>query len=147
MKIGDMARLTHCTVETIRYYEKEGLLPPAKRTDSNYRVYGPAHIERLRFIRNCRALDMSHDEIRTLIQLSDSLTAPSPQGCAPINEVFDQHIQHVDSRLQALQDLKAQLLALRGKCQGERNAPSCGILQDLTTHTHLATGPRNHHLS
>ena len=60
MKIGELARLTQCTVETVRYYEREGLLPVATRTEGNFRAYGPEHIERLRFIRNCRALDMSH---------------------------------------------------------------------------------------
>ena len=52
MKIGELARLAQCSVETVRYYEKSGLLPPAARSDSNYRHYGDAHVARLRFIRN-----------------------------------------------------------------------------------------------
>jgi DNA-binding transcriptional MerR regulator len=56
MKIGELAHVAQTTVETVRYYEKEGLLPVTVRTAGNFRVYGPAHLERLRFIRNCRAL-------------------------------------------------------------------------------------------
>ena len=63
MKIGELAKLTDCPVETIRYYEKENLLPPPARTDGNYRVYTQAHTERLTFIRNCRSLDMTLEEI------------------------------------------------------------------------------------
>lgn len=65
MKIGELAQVAQCTVETVRYYEKAGLLPETPRTAGNFRVYGPGHVERLRFIRNCRALDMSHEEIHT----------------------------------------------------------------------------------
>lgn len=64
MKIGELAQVAQCTVETIRYYEKEGLLAAPTRTSGNFRVYGPEQVERLRLIRNCRALDMSHDEGR-----------------------------------------------------------------------------------
>ena len=69
MKIGELAQVGQCTVETVRYYEKEGLLPAPARTAGNFRQYGPIHVERLRFIRNCRALDMTHDEIRALLVL------------------------------------------------------------------------------
>jgi DNA-binding transcriptional MerR regulator len=71
MKIGELAQVAQTTVETVRYYEKEGLLPETARTAGNFRVYGAAHLERLRFIRNCRALDMSHGEIHTLLGLTD----------------------------------------------------------------------------
>lgn len=72
MKIGELAKLTDCQVETIRYYEKEGLLPPPARSDGNYRLYTQAHTERLVFIRNCRSLDMTLEEIRSLLGLRDS---------------------------------------------------------------------------
>ena len=92
MKIGELAKVAHCSVETIRYYEKEALLPQTARSEGNSRVYGAAHVERLRFIRNCRNLDMSHEEIHALLALTDK-----PQdGCGGINDVFDQHIAHVD---------------------------------------------------
>ena len=64
MKIGELATLTGCPVETIRYYEREGLLPAPSRSAGNYRQYDTAHVERLSFIRHCRSLDMTQEEIR-----------------------------------------------------------------------------------
>lgn len=142
MKIGELAQVAQCTVETVRYYEKEGLLPAPLRTAGNFRDYGTEHLERLRFIRNCRALDMSHGEIRTLLALTDHPDA----GCGAVNTVFDQHIAHVEERLRELTQLKAQLHALRKRCQSEHNTEDCGILQGLAAmetnpkterHTHL----------
>jgi len=142
MKIGELAQVAQTTVETVRYYEKKGLLPEAVRTTGNFRVYGPAHLERLRFIRNCRALDMSHEEIHTLLDLSDQ----PAKGCGAINTVFDQHIAHVDERIQELLHLKEQLAGLRQRCQTEQAVDDCGILQGLAAmetsqkserHTHL----------
>ena len=73
MKIGELAKAAQTQTETIRFYEREGLLPAAPRTDSNYRSYGQAHVERLTLIRRCRALDMNLDEIRALLKVWDSL--------------------------------------------------------------------------
>ena len=129
-------------METVRYYEKEGLLPETARTAGNFRVYGPAHLERLRFIRNCRALDMSHDEIHTLLDLADE---PS-EGCGAINTVFDQHIAHVDERIRELMHLKEQLAMLRQQCQTEQAVDACGILQGLATMETEAKPERHTHL-
>jgi Cd(II)/Pb(II)-responsive transcriptional regulator len=124
MKIGELAKLTDCPVETIRYYEKEGLLPPPARTDANYRVYTQAHSERLVFIRNCRSLDMTLEEIRSLLSLRDS---PQDQ-CESVNALIDEHIQHVKTRIDGLLALQEQLLDLRQRCGG---GDHCGILQRL----------------
>jgi DNA-binding transcriptional MerR regulator len=72
MRIGELAKATDSQVETIRYYEREALLPMAERTDGNYRVYGPEHAERLLFIRYCRRLDMTLNEIRALLRMKDA---------------------------------------------------------------------------
>ena len=72
MRIGELATATGTTVETIRYYEKEGLLPAPERGLNNYRSYGPLQLERLRLIRNCRALDMTQEEIRAILSLADN---------------------------------------------------------------------------
>ncbi len=127
MKIGELAKVAHCSVETIRYYEKEALLPQTARSEGNFRVYGAAHVERLRFIRNCRNLDMSHEEIHALLALTDR----PEDGCGGINEVFDQHIAHVDERIEELVQLKQQLTTLRQRCQTEQSQQECGILQGL----------------
>ena len=142
MKIGELAKIAPCTTETIRFYEKEGLLPEAERTGANYRSYTAKHVERLRFIRNCRALDMTHDEIRALLRLTD---APA-NGCGGINNLIDEHIAHVDTRIDELQHHNAQMHVLREQCHGEQAVEDCGIVQGLsemdvsaprTRHTHL----------
>ena len=127
MKIGELAKLTDCPVETIRYYEKESLLPPPARTDGNYRVYTQAHTERLTFIRNCRSLDMTLEEIRSLLNLRDS---PQDQ-CESVNALIDEHIHHVKARVDSLLALQAQLLDLRQKCGEGPDGEHCGILQQL----------------
>ena len=73
MKIGELASGTGTPVETIRYYEREGLLPAAARTEGNYRVYGQEHAQRLLFVRRCRSLDMTLQEIRALLTFKLSL--------------------------------------------------------------------------
>lgn len=129
MKIGELARTARCTVETVRYYEKEGLLPCPERTIANYRSYGPLHVERLRFIRNCRSLDMSHDEIRALLALKQQPDAT----CVGVNQILDTHIAHVTDRISELCHLQEELLELRGRCQEELNIGACKILHGLTT--------------
>lgn len=128
MKIGELARAAQCTVETIRYYEKEGLLPEPVRTASNYRSYDNRHVERLCFIRNCRALDMTHKEIQSMLRFLDTPTS----DCMEVNQVLDAHIDHVDVRMAELRKLKEQLKALRQCCRGERDMKTCGILQQLS---------------
>lgn len=135
MKIGELAQVAHCSVETIRYYEKENLLSAPARTPGNFRLYGPEHVERLRFIRNCRALDMSHEEIHALLRLADQ----PAESCGAINAVFDQHIAHVDERIQELLQLKLQLTNLSNRCQNEQAPNACGILQGLVA---MQTDPR-----
>jgi Cd(II)/Pb(II)-responsive transcriptional regulator len=142
MKIGELAQVAQCTVETVRYYEKEGLLSAPARTSGNFRIYGAAHVERLRFIRNCRALDMSHGEIRTLLALADQ----PAEDCGAINDVFDQHIAHVDERLRELAQLKLQLDALRTRCQTKHSVDACGILHGLAAMDADARHERHTHL-
>jgi Cd(II)/Pb(II)-responsive transcriptional regulator len=100
MKIGALAEATGTPVETIRFYEREGLLPPPARADNNYRVYLAAHAERLAFIRQCRNLDMTLDEIRALIALRES----PAQDCGEVNALLDEHIGHVAHRIRELRD-------------------------------------------
>lgn len=129
MKIGELAKRVDCPVETIRYWEKEGLLPEPARTEGNYRVYGEAHLERLLFIRNCRTLDMSLDEIRQLLWLRDQ---PS-ENCGEVNYLIDDHIRHVVTRIEALQSLEDQLRDLRQRCSEGRDINQCGIIEGLST--------------
>lgn len=127
MKIGALAQATGTPVETIRYYEREGLLPPPARAENNYRLYLPAHVERLAFIRQCRNLDMTLDEIRALIQLRE---APA-QDCGEINILLDEHIGHVAQRIRELRALEKDLKALRARCTAPHAVADCGILDGL----------------
>ena len=128
-KIGELARLTGSQVETIRYYEREGLLPASSRSEGNYRLYGDLHVEQLLFIRHCRSLDMALDEIRSLLSFRD---APQ-QNCSEVNTLLDRHIGHVAHRIAELTTLQAQLHDLRRLCDRAQAAKDCGILQSLSS--------------
>lgn len=130
MKIGELSKHTDCPVETIRYYERAGLMPAPPRSEGNYRHYDSAAQARLAFIRRCRSLDMSLDEVRTLLMLADSGTG----DCRTADAVIDIHLTHVDERLRELHALQRQLLELRTACNTPGNAENCGILKQLRTH-------------
>ena len=127
IRIGELSRLTFCPVETIRYYERDGLLPSPARSEGNFRLYNKQHVERLSFIRRCRTLDMTLDEIRVLLSFRD---APN-ENCQAVNEMLDAHIGHVATRIHELQRLERQLKRLRRQCSASRQAKDCGILHDL----------------
>ncbi len=129
MRIGEIARRANCKIETIRYYERAGLLPKPGRTAGNYRLYGREHAERLRFVRHCRSLDMTLEEIRTLLKFRD---APE-EDCGEVNALLDQHIGHVVSRVEELRELERQLKSLRKLCATVRSTKDCRILHELTT--------------
>ena len=128
MKIGELARLAGSNAETIRYYEREGLLPKAGRSESNYRIYTPAHLERLIFIKHCRNLDMTLGEIRTLLHFNVS----PEENCGEVNRLLDEHIEHVARRIGELQELERQLRDLRERCPDGRQVAACGILEGLS---------------
>ena len=128
MQIGELARAARCSVATIRYYEQAGLMPKPERTGGNYRRYEAAHLERLRTIRGGRGLDLSLDEIRALLAQADG----SARDCAGIDRVIDDHLAHVDERIEALQQLRDQLQDLRSRCDGAHGVDACGVWSGLT---------------
>lgn len=127
MKIGELASRSGCQVVTIRYYEKEGLLPEPARSEANYRIYGEAHAQRLAFIRHCRALDMTLEEIRTLLALQEH----PERSCLAVNELIDEHLAHVATRIAQLEKLEQSLVELRARCVGGFATSECGILDAL----------------
>jgi len=142
MRIGALATAAGCSVETVRYYEREGLLPTATRTDGNYRLYGDDALKRLRFIRRCRSLDMAHDEIRTLLHALDAPREP----CTEVNLLLDAHIGHVQQRIAELTALHQDLVGLRGQCAAVRDAQDCGIVQALATAAVTAQADTSSHV-
>ena len=128
MKIGDLARATGAKVETIRYYERAGLLPAPPRTGGNYRLYGDTHRVRLGFILHCRALGLSLADIRQLLDIKET----SQESCADVSQLVDGHLAKVRERIQALRALEATLQQLRRRCGEARASTDCGILKDLS---------------
>lgn len=127
MKIGELAKRTGSEVETIRYYEKEGLLPMPPRSDGNYRQYREEDAERLLFIRHCRSLGMSLEDIRTLQHFQGSPDV----ACDEIDALLDRHLQQTELQIQSLLRLQKQLQALRNTCRSHMSTQQCGILQNL----------------
>lgn len=127
MLIGELARQTGCEVETIRYYEREGLLSAPLRSSSGYRRYTAEQLGELNFILHCRSLGMSLADIRNLA----AFKADHDHDCEDINLLIDQQIAKVHQQVEALRLLEQQLLALRDKCHDSRAAADCGILQTL----------------
>jgi Cd(II)/Pb(II)-responsive transcriptional regulator len=123
MKIGELAKLTDCSVQTIRYYEKEQLLKSPERSEGNFRLYNKS------FIKQCRTLDLTLSEIRQLLELQSS---PSIQ-CNSVNNMIDSHIQQVEQRIKELNSLKEQLNYLSNTCSNNGTIEQCGILQKLTS--------------
>lgn len=132
--IGKAAKLSGVSAANIRFYEKQGLLQPGARTANGYRGYSDGDIHQLRFIRLCRAMDMSLGEVRTLLHLD--LTSKS--DCAAANATLQAHIAHVDERLAELQALQDDLMSLRARCDG--TGPQCRIIEAL--HERAAQLPR-----
>jgi Cd(II)/Pb(II)-responsive transcriptional regulator len=139
-QIGELARRAEVPVETIRFYEREGLLPEPRRSSGNFRLYSEAHRERLIFIRQCRALDMTLDEIGRLLLLKDN----PKMSCEQVNALLDAHIAHVAGRMAELRRLKSDLEMLRQRCGSIRSAGECEILARLSsgtaTHVREAAG-------
>jgi DNA-binding transcriptional MerR regulator len=123
--IGKAAALSGVSAANIRFYEKQGLLQPGERSANSYRGYSNGDIHQLRFIRLCRAMDMSLDEVRTLLNLDLSKKA----DCAAANATLQAHIAHVGERLAELQALQRDLIGLRERCDG--SGPQCRIMQAL----------------
>lgn len=127
MRIGELARSVHLGVDAIRFYERVGLLPQPARTASNYRDYSERHVERLAFIRRCRGLDMSLDEIRALLEVC----AEPQRQCNAVNDLFDDHIAQVDTRIVELQKLASELKRMRTLCRVPGKAKNCRVLKTL----------------
>jgi Cd(II)/Pb(II)-responsive transcriptional regulator len=127
MRIGEIATATGVDVETVRYYEKAGLLPAPRRRANGYRAYGPDQLERLAFIRHCRSLDVTVADIQRLLALIDH---PASK-CHEADALIDTQLQRVRARLESLTTLEKQLVSLRARCKRPRSSRRCGILAEL----------------
>lgn len=126
LTIGDVADLTGTKVETIRYYERMGLLPPPARTAGNYRNYEPSHVARLGFIRRARELGFSLDEVRELLDLADQRS----RSCKAVDQIARAHLVDVDRKIADLKGLRRELNTIIRRCK-LGTIDQCRILEAL----------------
>jgi len=143
MKIGELAAAANLSVETVRFYEKQGLLPAPVRRDNNYRRYDEGALQRLRFIGNCRALDMSLDEVRTLLGFIDHPHA----DCSPVDALVADHLRHVRERMAELKALEKQLKLLQSACGHADPHEVCGVVLALSEGPAISPARRGVHSS
>lgn len=129
MKIGELAAQTGVAVSTIRHYEAEALLSPPTRSGNNYRQYGSAHLEELTFLRNCRALNMTFDEIRALKSLKERRDV----DCSAASSLLDEHIGHIDAEIEKLSAIRHELETLRTMCVAPTPSADCEIIHGIKT--------------
>ena len=132
MRIGELSAATGVDVETIRYYEREGLLQPPTRRANGYRAYGKGHLERLAFVRHCRALDIPLAEVRRLLEFVEH----PAKDCGDIDRLIEEQLARVRARLKSMEALERQLSQLRKQCGAGHATGECGILHELVAAAH-----------
>ena len=128
LKRAELSRRTGCNLETIRYYEKIGMMPEPPRTAAGYRVYDEVHVSRLRFILRGRELGFSIEELRTLLRLVDRGT----QTCAEVRALTERHLADVRAKIADLKRIETVLAATAAECSGEQ-VPECPVLEALAS--------------
>lgn len=128
MTIGRVARQAGVGVETVRYYEREGLIPPPPRSAGGYRCYSPASVQRLAFIRQAKELGFSLAEIRELLTLDTDPQADS----AAVKQLAEKRLADIDARIEALTRMREVLAPITQRCGGEQVVRArCPILNAL----------------
>jgi len=127
LSIGQVARLTGVGVETVRFYEHQGLLDAPDRKDSGYRQYGEDVVARLRFIRRAKELGFTLKEIHELIALRLDPAA----SCAEVKERAAAKIADIEVKIRDLQEIRKALIRLTTSCQGSGPVQGCSILEAL----------------
>ena len=129
MKIGEASRRSGCHIETIRYYERVGVLSPTARSESGYRRYTRHHIQQLRFIHHARELGFSLDDIRELLSLKEQ----PDLSCDAVDRIANKHLLGIRDRIQHLESLASELQRLSASCSGG-HITECRILEALDSH-------------
>lgn len=125
---AELARNTGCNLETIRYYEKIGMMPHPPRTASGYRIYDDGHVYRLRFILRARELGFAIEQIRGLLELVDGGT----QTCAEVKERTQRHLADVRAKIADLRRIEKVLATTAAQCSGDE-VPECPVLDALAS--------------
>ena len=127
LSIGALSKATGTTVEAIRWYERVGVLPAPARTAGNYRAYGPAHLERLSFVRRARDLGFTLDQVRELLRLADE----RGRSCDAVDRVAREHLGEVERKIADLEALRRELQGLIGQCR-HGTVDECRIIEALS---------------
>lgn len=128
INIGALAKATATKVVTIRYYERIGLLRAAVRSQGNYRVYGPQDVRQLRFIRRCRDLGFTIEQVRGLLRLSSR----EDQACSEVDQITAEHLGEIEQKISDLTRLAGELRRLSERCQGNGTIADCRIIEALS---------------
>ncbi len=126
MRIGELAQICNCPVETIRYYEKIGLLPPPDRQANAYRNYKVLHQKWLQFILRNKELGFSQSEIRRLTDLAHQLQP----ACAEVHELLEEHVSDVRKRIHDLKRMERALVRLKTQCR-DGTLHDCPVIDEL----------------
>lgn len=131
MNIGEAAQASRVSAKMIRHYEEAGLIRPAMRTQSNYRVYSPNDVEVLRSVKQARRLGFSMNQIAVLLGLWEDRSRPSSE----VKRLANEHIRELDRRIRELMQMKETLEHLVKHCRGD-SRPECPILDELAAQHH-----------
>ena len=126
LSIGELSKRTGCHIETIRYYEREGILPAPPRTAAGHRVYADKHLKCLTLIRRCRALGFSLAGIRVLLNLGENKT----DSCSKVREYALVQVAEIRGKIEALTQMEKALSSMAGECTG---GPVCPVIDMLST--------------
>ncbi|SEL82637.1 Cd(II)/Pb(II)-responsive transcriptional regulator [Colwellia chukchiensis] len=127
MKIGELSKTSGCSIQTIRYYEKEGLLSEPERTEGNFRLYDVTVLKQLEFVKHCRSLDISLIDIKRLIDLKNK----PEESCSSVNALIAQQLALVNKRMKELKALKNELQQMASTCNSDNTIEGCGIIKSL----------------
>lgn len=125
-RIGELSRHTSVSIETIRYYERAGLLPKAVRTTGGYRTYGSADAQRVSFIKRARSLGFSLDEVRRLLDLADQ----NSRSCRAVHALASRHLEDIKAKIVDLENMEKVLAVMVAEC-AQGTMPDCPLLETL----------------
>jgi MerR family mercuric resistance operon transcriptional regulator len=126
LPIGEVSKRSGVNIETIRYYERLGLLPKPRRSANGRRVFEGEHLKRLTFIRRARALGFSQDEVRALLVLADG----GAESCGEVRDLANVHLHSIREKIADLKKMERVLSDTVSRCKGA-DAPACPVLDAL----------------
>lgn len=127
MKIGELSKKSGCSIQTIRYYESEGLLSHPERSEGNFRLYSNKSLKEIEFVKHCRSLDIPLGDIKRLLELKNK----PEESCSSVNALIDQQLTLVNKRMKELKALKKELQQMASSCGSDKTIDACGIIKSL----------------